>query len=366
MNLSFLKPLYDRHGPFASVYLDMRRTDEEAARAIEVRWHARRKELADQGTPAETIDAVESVVRDVRDGRESGCLAVFAAGGEVAHRELMTGEPRADLARYSPLPHVLPMLAQRGERISHLVAVAHRDGAEMTCVDVDGNPWRAEVPPEADFPLHKSKTGDPMSQPRHQRAAEDAWRANAKKIARAMERTAENCAADVVVLAGDVRMRAEVLEELSEAIRARTVESERTGGPLVDADVERAVELKRTEWSTDVLERFDAQLGKRRAVDGLTGAVEALRKAQVAVLLVEDGADVEETLWTGPQPTDIATSPDDLRTLNIADPVADRADAALIRALAGTDGDLAMFPPGGPSTVHGVGALLRFPDAPEA
>jgi hypothetical protein len=364
MNLSFLKPLYDRPGPFASVYLDMRRTDEEAARAIEARWHARRKELAGQGTPAETLDAVEQVVRDMQDGRGSGCLAVFATGGEVAHHEFMGGEPQAELARYSPLPHVLPMLAQRGEPVSYLVAVVNRLGAELTCVDVDGTRWRADVPPDADFPVHKAKTGDAMSQPRHQRAAEDVWRANAKKTARAMERTAENCTADVVVLAGDVRMRAEVFEELGEPVRGRTIESERVGGPLLDTDVERAVSLKRAEWITDLVDRFNEHLTKRRAVDGLDGVVGALRKAQVACLLVADGTDAGETLWTGPQPTDIATSPDDLRTLNVADPVADRADAVLIRALAGTDGELALIPPGACHAVHGLGALLRYPDAP--
>ena len=68
MDLLFLRALYDRPGPFASVYLDMRRT--EATRTVEVCRHVRCKELADKGAPPETIEAVERVVRDEKERRE--------------------------------------------------------------------------------------------------------------------------------------------------------------------------------------------------------------------------------------------------------------------------------------------------------
>ncbi|MGH3319088.1 MAG: hypothetical protein ACRDN9_02720 [Streptosporangiaceae bacterium] len=48
MNLSFLAPLYDRPGPYASVYLDTSRTVEDASHQMELRWRAVRGGLAEQ------------------------------------------------------------------------------------------------------------------------------------------------------------------------------------------------------------------------------------------------------------------------------------------------------------------------------
>jgi hypothetical protein len=390
MDLSFLRALYDRPGPFASVYLDMRRT--EVPRGVEVRRHVRSKELADQGAPAQTIEAVERVVADQKEQREYGCLAVFACGGDVAYSAVLDGPPRAELARYAPLPDVVPLLEQRGEPVSRLVAVVNRLGAHLSCVAVDGTRWEAEVPPAADFPIHKPKGGDMLSQPRIQRAAEDRWRANAKKVARVIEQAVGACGFEIVVVAGDVWTRGAVLEELPDPLLARTVES-RSGGPSLSEDVAGVVDRARTERMTAAVDRFNEQLGKgRRAVDGLDAVARALRNGQVASLLIEERSppggpespgpygigsrDSEErgpvvsgpvgsaTVWTGPGCTDVGTSPDELRELGVTDLVEDRADAALIRALAGTDGELLLITLDGWHADHGVGALLRYADAP--
>jgi Bacterial archaeo-eukaryotic release factor family 2 len=392
MDLSFLRVLYDRPGPFASVYLDMRRT--EAPRGVEVRRHVRCKELADQGAPPATIQAVERVIAHQKEQREYGCLAVFACGGDVAFSALLDGPPRAELARYAPLPHVVPLLEQRGEPVSRLVAVVNRLGAHLRCVAVDGTRWEAEVPPTAHFPVHKPKGGDMLSQPRIQRAAEDRWRTNARNVARVIEQAVGACGFEVVVVAGDVRTRAAVLEELSDPVLARTVES-RSGGPSLDEDVADIVARARTRRMTAAVDRFNEQLGKgRRAVDGLDAVARALRNGQVASLLIDDrsppggpgsggpyeagsrdsadrrpsvsGQVGNATVWTGPGCTDVGTSPGELRERGVTDLVQDRADAAMIRALAGTDGELLLITLGGWHADHGVGALLRYTDAPVA
>lgn len=359
MDLSFLRALYDRPGPFASVYLDMRRT--ESPRALEVHRHVRCKELADQGAPPETIAAVERVVQDEKEQRESGLLAVFASRGQVAYSVLLDGSPCSVPARYAPLPHVHPLLAQRGEPVARLVAVVNRLGAEIGCVARDGTRWDAEVPPAVIFPVHKPKSGDMLRQPHTQRAAEDAWRANAKRIAQAVARTAAACAPDVVVLAGDVRARAAVREELPDAVLARTVESDRSAGRGLDAEVAAAVEARRVGRIRSAVDRFEEQLTKNgRAVGGLSAVVAALRAARVASLLVQDGTGAATPVWTGPRCTDLATSPGELRDLGVPDPVADRADAALIRALTGTDGELLLVAPDEWRATQDMGALLRY------
>jgi hypothetical protein len=363
MDLLFLRALYDRPGPFASVYLDMRRT--EATRTVEVRRHVRCKELADQGAPPETIEAVERVVRDEKERRESGCLAVFASGGEVAYSALLDGPPRAESARYAPLPHVCPLLEQRGEPVSRLVATVNRLGARITCVAADGTRWDVEVPPKVDFPVHKPKGGDMLSQPHVQNAVEDTWRTNAKQFAQVIERTVGACAAEVIVLAGDVRARGAVREQLSEAVLARAVESERSGGPGLEDDVAEAVRSWRTGRVRAAVDRYEERLTKgRRAAGGLAAVIGALRNAQVASLLIKAGVDADTPVWTGPGCTDLATSAGELRDLGVTHPVEDRADAALIRALTGTDGELLLVGLDGWHADQGVGALLRFDTVP--
>src|SRR5919112_1540935 len=49
MELSYLRPLFDRPGPWASVHLDATRAEENAEHQIELRWRALRTDLARQG-----------------------------------------------------------------------------------------------------------------------------------------------------------------------------------------------------------------------------------------------------------------------------------------------------------------------------
>jgi hypothetical protein len=360
MDLSFLRALYDLPGPFASVYLDMRRTS--GARAVEVHRRVRCKELADEGAPPETIAAVDRAVQDRWECRESGCLAIFACGDRIAYQEVLAGPPREEVSRYAPLPHVAPLLAQRGEPVSHLVAVVNRLGARLTCVPADGPRWDVEVPPSAESPVHKPKGGDMFRQPHVQQAAEESWHANAKKTARAIDQAVGAHGFELVVIAGDVRARAALLDHLSEPVRARAVETA-AGGPALAADVAATVRRARTARMASAAERFAEQLTKgRRAVDGLPAVVGALRNAQVASLLIDDRADPGIDVWTGPRCTDLATAPDDLRERGVTDPVPDRADAALIRALVATDGELLLIDLDGWRAHEGVGALLRFGD----
>jgi hypothetical protein len=50
MELSFLRPLYERKGPYASVYADLTRTAEDVPKGPELRWRRLREELVDAST----------------------------------------------------------------------------------------------------------------------------------------------------------------------------------------------------------------------------------------------------------------------------------------------------------------------------
>jgi hypothetical protein len=369
MDLSFLRPLYQRSGPYASVYLDMTRTTEEAPKAPQLRWRGLREELATQGAPPETMRAVDDVVGQELDRRWSGGLAVFAAGGQVVLSERMAEAPRRPMAHLAPLPHVLPLLAQRGEQVPHLVAVVDRTGADISCVSAEGERETFDVRGDADYPMTKVSAGD-WNQARFQRAAEETWRTNAKKVGHQVEQAARRFGPEVVVIAGDVRARTAVIEELPTSVLERAAEAGAApraagaGPQALDAEVARLVELKSTEHIVAAVARFEEERGnRRRAAEGLGPVVAALRRGQVDTLLLEDQPDVVARLWVGPDSTHVAVLADDLRALGVEDMTEDRADAALIRALTGTDGDLLVVPSGGLRAEAGVGAVLRYVDA---
>jgi hypothetical protein len=369
MELSFLRPLYERPGPYASIYADLTRTTEEVPKTPELRWRALREELAAQDIESKTRRAIEDAVRRELDQRWSGGLAVFAAQGEVVLSERLPAAPRRPLAHVGPLPHVLPLLTQRGEQVAHLVAVVDRTGADVSGVSADGGRIGFEVRGEADYPLRKVSAGD-WNQSRFQRAAEESWRTNAKKVGKEVEQAARRYAPEVVVIAGDVRARTAVMEELPTAVLERAAEAGetvRTAGaddaPLA-AEVDRLVELKVAENLMTAVERFEGERANQgRAAEGIGPVVAALQRGQVDTLLVADRPEaVDARLWIGPEPMHLATLPDELRELGVAVPESDRADAALVRALVATDGDLLVTPPDGLPAESGLAAILRYVD----
>jgi hypothetical protein len=360
MDLSFLRPLYERPGPYVSIYLDMTRTAEDSSKLIELRWRALREKAATDGAPQGALAALDDLVREHDERRTSGGLTAFATDAGVVLSGVRDEPPASEQAHYGPLPHVMPLLAGGPEPLPYLVVVADRQGADITRVGRDRTRRTTEVRPEAEFPIRKPHGGD-LDQSRMQRAAEDTWRANAKAVARTVDEQATGEKAAVIVLAGDPQARSAVLDELSKPVLARTVESRHAEGATLAGDVERAVELAETEDLTGRVERFQRERGEGgRAVTGLRAVTEALRRAQVDTLVIADHPESTDRLWFGPAPTDVATSAADLRAVNVSEPEQDRADAVLARALTQTGAEIVVLPEDGPPLEHGIGAVLRF------
>ncbi|KAB2339161.1 baeRF2 domain-containing protein [Actinomadura rudentiformis] len=346
MDLSFLKSLYDRPGPYASVYADLTRTTEEAPKAPELRWRALRETLHTQGTPEDTLRAIDQTVQEELAEKRSEGLVVFAAAGEVAHLTRLPGPPANELARVSPLPHVLPLLAERGERFSYLLVTVDRRGGEICCVAPDGTRTTTHVEGDEEYPIRKVKAGD-WNQSRFQRAAENVWKANAKKVGREVGQTAKQCGAELLLVSGDPQARSALMEEIPEPLLEHTVEAK---------DVEELLELKQTERLTAIAERYERELAHgQRAVKGLSATVGAAKRGQIETLLLPD--DPPARVWVGPNPTDISVDLGELHRAGVTDPVEERADAALIRAVAATDGNLAFL------HQSKIGAILRYTDS---
>jgi hypothetical protein len=90
--------------------------------------------------------------------------------------------------------------------------------------------------------------------------------------------------------------------------------------------------------------------------------VEALRKAQVEVLLVSDRLADEEVL-VGPGPLDLALAEAALTAAGADEVHRAPADRALLRAAAGSGAEVVLLPPAALPDDTPVAALLRYSDA---
>jgi len=364
MDLSFLRPLYARPGPWASVYLDASHDTEDAVDALELRWRALRDQLNQQGADPATVAALgAAVTRHVPRAGEYG-LALSAASGDVVLHNYLPAPPPHDLATVGPLPHAMPLVAQRGEEISWLRVLVSRTGAEIDAVSAGGLPRQAGVDGPAAHPIRKVKPGA-WSQARFQRAAEVSWRRNAGASAAATAALADQIGAEVLVVAGDPDARQLLVGQLSRRWQSRTVQTD-AGSRAVGADPEplteatiQAIAAVAAEHTDRALDRYGAQQGRG---DGLPAVVDALQRAQVDTLLLVDDPSSTQRVWIGPEPTQIALDPADLAVMAVDEPCEVRADAALLRALAATDADLVLVGPGDADLAGGVGAVLRYSD----
>ena len=379
MDLGFLRPLYENPpdwpaSGYVSVYLDTT-PKENAPNEVALRLRAAREALAAAGADRATLDAVLAANLDHVSARSH---ALFAAGGAVRlHGIMPESPPLGESSSYTPLPHVVPWLAQRPPRLPHVRVAANREGGQVLAVrgawpETQGDLETAmvgltEVVGES-WPVHKPAGGG-WSQPRFQRSAEETWTETAKRIAEAVTRAADRVKAVFVVLGGDVRERTILADELPKALRDNVVVVEREVELTAPAFDEAAWAEESWRAALDArarLDEFRAQLdrppGERRAVQGLDGTLTALRDGLVSDVLIAADLAWAATAWIGPGMADAAAEREQLTERGVTDPVTDLAGEALTRAAAGTGAELHFLALDAVETGW-VAGLLRAPVA---
>ena len=362
MDLQFLRPLYDGSSGYVSVYLDTSRDAGDPATAVDLRWRSARDRLASAGADDATLDALAGVMTSQgAPGR-----AAFGRGGEVVLTEPLPHPPRREIARLAPLPHVMPLLAQRRPRVPHLQVMARHDGGEIATVTGAGLVEDEEVTGTG-WPVHKTKGGG-WAQLRYQRSTEEAWETNAKELAGRVTAGAREVGAELIVVGGDPVARTLLIRQLGPDLAAITVVIDREvsadSGQVAQAAYQAVADhIERR--SRERFEHWRTQLAHDRGVAGLAAAMAALQDGGVAELVLADHPESAKTAWIGPGGTDLAADAAGLTGRGVQDPVTDRADAALARALASTDASLYFLPEelatGPEAPQDGVGATLRFP-----
>ncbi|MCS0638550.1 Vms1/Ankzf1 family peptidyl-tRNA hydrolase [Streptomyces sp. LP05-1] len=373
MQLAFLTSLFDRPGPWASVYLDTSQVDEAAGERRELQAREVCRALVDQGADRATGQAVyEALTSDPRPPGEQG-RAVFAAHGEVvldpplAHRPLAPAD-----VTWSALPRLGPLLDLSAQEPVALVAYVDRTGADLELRTPLGGRPAGQVKGR-DWPVHRTASAD-WSERHFQAGVENTWEHNAAEIAGALAESEAETGADLIVLAGDTRERRSVHGRLPVDLQPLVVESEHGGRAagastrLLDEDVEAARQEHLRRTAETELDRFRSARsprdGRPFAAEGIPALVEAAREHRIEELLIRtEGPDAHREVWVGAEPDQLAVRRSEAHYLGEREPVAARADDALLRSAVMAGAEVLRVRPETDDDVPvgGLGALLRWP-----
>ena len=384
MKLTFVRPLYAHAGKdagtnagtnadgFASVYLDTSGTGRgPQAKAVEIRWRDLREELSLAGVDAATLDALGDVLTG--PGLTAPGTVAFGQDGTVPLAVRLPAVPLREMARWARLPDLLPLLIQSPPRPPHLLVSATRAGGDVLAIRTADDVTRQRVQGTG-WPVHKTKSGG-WAQLEHQRAAEEAWETNAKELAGAVVSAAAGEVPEAIIVAGDVRSREMLVDKLPTNLASKAVIVDRevpVDSPELAAAAEQVLRQLEDADGRRRLETFRSRLGAGGATEGLAETVAALRDGQVSELFLGGDylADDPDTpgpawssapAWIGPALADVGLSAEDLRERGLTEVARDRADAAIVRAVTGTDAELFMVPTGESPLRDDIGALLRYP-----
>lgn len=380
MELGLLKPLFDRLGPWASVYIDTTRATEDAHKQQKLRERSVASQLIDAGADPYTCRAVaERLAHEPASGAPPG-RALFAAGAEIVLDIPLRTPPVRIEATWSLLPHIAPLPGLLGEEPACLVAYIDRTGADLELRDAQrsralataqGKEWRGRG--------HRSIPTDRYEW-HYRNKVENSWNETAGIIADELTRQWPESGARLVVLAGDSRERRAVRNRLPERIRAVTVEAEngsRSAGAsrsLLDRQIAQACAAYAQTRLQEALNRFHAGRGRPGehgvrgadsnpgdAAEGLPAVVDAARSHQVSTLLLGQGAaDAGRDVWIGPGADQVAVQRGQAQAMGISKPERARADDALLRSAAAADAEVLLVPEGMQGPAGGLGAVLRW------
>jgi hypothetical protein len=348
-------------GPVATVYLTTEAGIENAGSRSEARWKNLRRDLANSGADEAVLAAADPIVGDAH--RYGECLALVVGFDGVRHREYLPQPPVRDLARWAPLPSIVPLLEWRQTSVPHVVVLTDRRGADIVAVAADGE-TRQDRTEGGEDPITKVAPGG-WSQRRFQQRAENTWGENAGEVAEHTRRLAERVDARLVVVAGDVRAVGLLEHDLPKELRELVVVIEggraRDGSTsAVASEVVRQLDTVSARDTVELLHKFREEKGQHdRMTDGVDATVAALTQGQVEVLLVHDDPDDDRQAWFGSDAARVATAPDQAQALDIEGSSRGRLPDVLVRAALGTGAGVRVVPAaGGPS--NGVGAILRW------
>lgn len=364
----------DGAGGYVSLYLSTGSGRENAAQEMALRWKNARNRLAEDGAPEATLAAIDREVTDpvTGDGRMVGpAVAVVAAADSVRWSgSLPAPLDREVVARYGPLPEVLPLLAAAQAQVPHLAVLTDRTGAEIAARLPDGgSQWeeRVEQVEGADSPvIHRGAPGG-WSQRRFQQRAEVQWDQNAAQVAEVLTKLTDKTRPRFVAVAGDVRALQFLRDNAPKRLRdlLQPVGGEYRSIEMVLEHADRLVADTVREDTARLLSQFTEERAQGDlAAAGAADTLAALSRGQVATLLICDQVVGDRTAWFGPAATDVAVEREQLAAAGasgVGAPASGRLTDVAVRAALGTGAEIRVLDSEEAEALpEGLGGLLRF------
>jgi hypothetical protein len=364
VDASDLASLFSNPRDVVTVALATPAATENAAYKNEVHWNDISRELERQGAGEETLDAIGQIISDAHQFGE-GLLAVADESGLrfVQHSPI---PPRREVARRDCLPSISTVIDWRQHQPRYLVVLVDHQGADLLLSGGDGPDVDAEVKGSGRYPLSKNAPGG-WSQRRYQQHAVENWAKNARQVAEAVTRLADEVDPEILLAGGDPRSLELLIQALPDSMAERTERVEGTraadgGGEATAREVARLVETVSARMTVDLLEEFRQHLGRSdRAVEGIGPTLDALSEARVAVLLVADDPADERRAWFGEELEVAGADRRAVEGIGSGHPREGRLIDVAIRAAVGTGAGIRVVPSNaGPA--GNLGGLLRWSD----
>jgi hypothetical protein len=363
-----LAPLKGATAPFASVAVDATRVDRAGGDDAVQRWEQQARHLRDLGAPDDVIASLgEAVTAPTGAGGEHTKVAV-AANGQVALDLVLPGRPVRDESLHGPVPHLMPVARSLSRAVPYAVVRVDRAGADIEVVGPRGEVEAEQEVQGGHDVLHKVPGGG-WSQRRYQERVEDSTARNAGQVARHLDGLVRRQRPELVLVMGEEQAVAELREQAGTELSDRLVVLDsggRAAGTSQEAEQEAvasALAAHDQRRRAGLLDEFAEQRNRQqRAVESLEDVVDALRRGQVERLLLQDDPTSTLRLWVGEEPLQLGLTEQASRDAGARAPAEVRADAALLWALLGSDGDLTLVEAGEVELIGGIGALLRWSD----
>jgi hypothetical protein len=364
MQLTQVRTVLEAPGPYWTVHTEVGRPTEDAAQQIEARWTTLRHQLEHDGLDAGLLDDIGTRLRENTHLPGEVRRTIVANADRVLLDDVQAGHSaRPEVTERADLPDLSGWLSGVAARVPFLLVVTDRTGADVeTYHGVAGPPDDSATVEGDTFYITKVAEGD-WAQKQFQQTAEDTWHHNAVEVADEVRRAAKRLRPRLVLVAGDVRARREVTDDLRKhesGVHDATVVELDAGGRAAGASREALWrEVRRVLAETDAAE--DAALADRLAEARRSGAgaahgvdevMAALAEARVDTLVLDDRAVADRTVHPTRYPG-LALPPAAAEAEELP------ADRAMLAAAVLTGADVRLLPAG---LAHGGGAaaLLRW------
>lgn len=279
-------------GPWTSAYVDgtgdLPPVEEESRRQA-----VRERLITDAGAPEEDAAAIESALAEPTGLPSPSARIVLARNGEVVlDRSFAGARVGRERVEYGALPSFVPLLRHAAAATRYIVVETSRDGADIRLETSGHGGSDATTTIDGDTSNLKKVQAGGWAHARYHRYSENIWKHNQKDVAAAVSTLIREEQPSFVAVAGDVRARQLLGEELSDTERELVVEvdantrADGSDSSELDAAIDRAIEQHQRQAITDVQDRAAADNGSGGAV-GVAAVVEALQQARVDTLVLD-------------------------------------------------------------------------------